>query len=127
MDNFAFYTDKEKKLKELRSNEEKIEIKPGAQIIGPFAFRTPNAKEIKGVAEVQILSSHSWAICLYRIFVLSLFGRTGGYDLYGCRFCCVRISTKFLNILHINNIESVGLCIEQLKVTYGFAIEIISI
>ena len=43
---FAFYTDAEKKLKELRSKEEKIEIKEGTKIIGSFAFRAPNAKEI---------------------------------------------------------------------------------
>ena len=43
---FAFYTDAEKKLKELRSKEEKIEVKEGTKIIGSFAFRAPNAKEI---------------------------------------------------------------------------------
>lgn len=60
--------------------------------------RTRKAKskkqKAKGVVEVQILSSHSWAIRLYRIFVLSLFGRTGGYDLDSCRFCCVRNMLK---------------------------------
>lgn len=43
---FAFYTDAEKKLKELRSKEEKIEVKEGTKIIGSFAFRAPNVKEI---------------------------------------------------------------------------------
>lgn len=63
MDNFAFYTDKEKKLKELRSNEEKIELKPGTEIISPFAFRTPNAKEIILPDSVEIVQRYAFENC----------------------------------------------------------------
>lgn len=63
MDNFAFYTDKEKKLKELRSKEEKIEVKAGTKIIGPFAFRAPNAKEIILPDSVEVVQRYAFENC----------------------------------------------------------------
>ena len=60
---FAFYTDAEKKLKELRSKEEKIEVKEGTKIIGSFAFRAPNAKEIVLPDSVEVIQMHAFGNC----------------------------------------------------------------
>lgn len=60
---FAFYTDAEKKLKELRSKEEKIEVKEGTKIIGSFAFRTPNVKEIVLPDSVEVIQMHAFGNC----------------------------------------------------------------
>ena len=57
---FAFYTDAEKKLKELRSKEEKIEVKEGTKIIGSFAFRAPNAKEIALPDSVETIQMYAF-------------------------------------------------------------------
>lgn len=60
---FAFYTDAEKKLKELRSKEEKIEVKEGTKIIGSFAFRAPNVKEIVLPDSVETIQMHAFGNC----------------------------------------------------------------
>lgn len=60
---FAFYTDAERKLKELRSKEEKIEVKEGTKIIGSFAFRAPNAKEIVLPDSVEVIQMHAFGNC----------------------------------------------------------------
>lgn len=60
---FAFYTDAEKKLKELRSKEEKIGIKEGTKIIGSFAFRAPNAKEIVLPDSVETIQMYAFGNC----------------------------------------------------------------
>lgn len=60
---FAFYTDAEKKLKELRSKEEKIEVKEGTKIIGSFAFRAPNVKEVVLPDSVEVIQMHAFGNC----------------------------------------------------------------
>ena len=60
---FAFYTDAEKKLKELHSKEEKIEIKEGTKIIGSFAFRAPNVKEVVLPDSVEVIQMHAFGNC----------------------------------------------------------------
>lgn len=63
MDNFAFYTDNGRKLKDFRSKEEKIEVNEGTKIIGSFAFRTPNAKEIILPDSVEIVQRYAFENC----------------------------------------------------------------
>lgn len=60
---FAFYTDNGKKLKEFRSKEEKIEVKEGTKVIGSFAFRTPNVKEIVLPDSVEVVQTHAFENC----------------------------------------------------------------
>ena len=63
MDNFAFYTDNGRKLKDFRSKEEKIEVNEGTKIIGSFAFRTPNANEIILPDSVEIVQRYAFENC----------------------------------------------------------------
>lgn len=63
MDNFAFYTDNGRKLKDFRSKEEKIEVNEGTKTIGSFAFRTPNAKEIILPDSVEIVQRYAFENC----------------------------------------------------------------
>lgn len=63
MDNFAFYTDNGRKLKDFRSKEEKIEVNEGTKIIGSFAFRTPNTKEIILPDSVEIVQKYAFENC----------------------------------------------------------------
>lgn len=118
MDNFAFYTDKEKKLKELRSNEEKIEIKPGAQIIGPFAFRTPNAKEIILPDSVETVQRYAFEGCqkLQRV----VFGK-GIKKIYSRVFHgCYQLNEIKFTGDNVSNLEFIDASGQDRTLLYGF-------
>lgn len=118
MDNFAFYTDKEKKLKELRSNEEKIELKPGTKIIGPFAFRTPNAKEIILPDSVEVVQRYAFEGCqnLQRV----VFGK-GIKKIYSRIFhgCYKLNEIKFAGD-DVSNLEFIDASGQDRTLLYGF-------